>query len=130
MFNVLLWLQVNDFPTWENEKERLFCVEFFEGIGSIKNHWRSVRLPAAGFDRHNDKIGQDWNGAQGLVLVLQWLRRVPMTGIATFAPCCSSFVWLARGTSKRCRRNPEGDLNNCAVLAANRMLSRLVLVRF
>eukprot|EP00971_Amphidinium_carterae_P351433 6492114-Amphidinium_carterae.2 len=69
--------------------------------------------------------------AEGCQLVLEKLARVRPGGLAFFAPPCSTWIWIARGHTKRSKSNVKGNEERPCVLAANytaEMLSSLFLL--
>ena len=62
------------------------------------------------------------------MVATQWSRRIKRNGLATFATCCSSWVWVSRSSSgRKVLTLPAGDENVDWVMQANCMLSRCTL---
>ncbi len=61
----------------------------------------------------------------GFVVALQTLRRVIKNGTVWLGVPCSSWIWMSRATTKRCRLRPEGTKKYKQVKLSNRLVRRL-----
>ena len=64
----------------------------------------------------------DLHSGMGFLTAFQALRRVVMGGLIWLGLPCCSYIWLSRGTTRRCRLRPRG----CKKLRKVRMANRLV----
>ena len=77
-------------------------------------------------DYHKD---MDMTAVTGLVLAFIIMLRIKPGGSCIFAPKCSSWLWVSRGTSYRSEGFPMGRMPDIEfVEAANIMVSRTVLL--
>ena len=104
------------------------CIEWFSGVGSIADAWRTDGFPAATFDILHDPIKQDFMSDAGFWNAINLLRGLqPGKGIQCFATVCSTWVWMSRSSTGRRADKPMGDFTP-KVLEANAMVSRMVLM--
>lgn len=68
----------------------------------------------------------DWLTTWGFLITLQGLRHMAKHGLAWFAPPCSSWIWLSRGSTHRSGLNPRGNRRYRKVRDANRIARRLL----
>ena len=104
--------------------------EFFAGMREFtKACWRhgKVVLP---FEINDDVPGGrfDINSDAGFATALHMVLRCKPGSINVFAPVCSTWVWVNRGTSARTEWDPLGDVNKPQVVAANKMVARCVIL--
>lgn len=64
----------------------------------------------------------------GFLLVLQSILELRVGGVLWGALPCSSWVYVSRGTSKRSKESPMGDVSQRSVREANLLTSRFVLL--
>lgn len=62
----------------------------------------------------------------GFLVILAGLRKMLPGGLYWCAPPCSSWVFLARGSTRRSRLRPQGKRKYASVRRANRICRRLV----
>ena len=129
---------------WDRIKEvqgactDLRCAEYFCGEGAVHKamaaHGSRVgrtrkrkdnKAPVRGFDIRHDPVYQDLNTDFGFFTALCWLLRLAdYESLAWFGTVCSSWIWMARGTTRRTFRSPRGNLRAQSVQAGNQMLAR------
>ena len=95
--------------------------DVFSGRGGIAKAMQEEGLRVIRYDITLDARRHDITTDAGLDDLLASLVRVPFGGLAWFAPPCSSWVWLSRGTYDRSVANPAGDTSQARVRAANRI---------
>lgn len=61
----------------------------------------------------------------GLLSAFQACRRLIVGGLLWLGCPCSSWVWVSRGSTRRCRLRPKGDTKVRSVKQANRLVRRL-----
>ena len=61
-------------------------------------------------------------------VALQGLRHMADGGLAWFAPLCSTWIWLSRGSTRRSYLNPRGARRYRKVREANKMARRVIYV--
>lgn len=83
--------------------------------------------PRYGFEICKDTTC-DMIGDEGFILAIQLLKRLRPSSLVHFAPVCSSWTWVNRGTAKRSRLDPLGDTSLAYVREANRMVARVVML--
>lgn len=72
------------------------------------------------YSRHQDLLE-----SVGFLSALQSLRRVIQGGLLWLGIPCSSWIWLARSTTRRCRIRPKGSKKFQKVRKHNRLVRRL-----
>lgn len=72
------------------------------------------------YSRHWDLLS-----AIGLLAAFQSCRRVIRGGFVWLGLPCSSFVWVSRGSTHRCRLRPKGSKRLRRVRMANRLTRRV-----
>ena len=86
---------------------------------------RRTKFEVRGFDIRNDPVYQDLNTDFGFLSALLWLLRlVDFEAMTWFGTVCSSWIWLARGTTRMTYRAPRGNLRAPSVQAGNQMVAR------
>lgn len=107
--------------------EELDFVEVFAGAGAI-----SIAMAAHGQRTVSIDLlhgpHMDLSTPEGFVFALVVVLRLRVGGACLCAPPCSSFVWINRGTSKRTRIRPQGDITLPSVRAANQLAARTALL--
>ena len=106
-------------------------VEYFSGVASIKRAFEDRGSAFETFDKNAGKH-ENINVDQGFITAVdKGLRTTASDPFAFFAPKCSSWVWVNRGSSKRSPWEPLGDTSKKWVRRANLMVWRtLLLVMF
>lgn len=61
----------------------------------------------------------------GFLVILGMLWRVREYGLVFWAPPCSWWVWICRGTSKKSEAFPKGDQSNFTNKSQNRLVARM-----
>ena len=74
--------------------------------------------------RYSQKM--DLEGPFGYLLTLNCLRHVREHGVVWFAIPCASWVFLSRGSTRRSSLRLKGSARFSKVLAANRLLKRIL----
>lgn len=77
-------------------------------------------LPKVNYSRHQNILL-----AMGFVVTLQTLRRVIKNGTVWLGVPCSSWVWMSRATTRRCRLRPQGTKKYQQVKLSNRLVRRV-----
>lgn len=72
------------------------------------------------YSRHHDILA-----GIGFVLAIQALRRVVEYGTVWLGVPCSSWVWLSRATTRRCKLRPRGNKKYQQVKLANKLVRRV-----
>lgn len=104
------------------------AVEFFAGdMAYTKAHQERGRAAAA-YEIKYGGDAMDMNSATGYALAVALMTSVRPGGAALFAPVCSSWVFMNRGTSMRTFAAPLGAPGSAGVQEANLMVSRVVLL--
>jgi len=106
---------------------RIDGAEFFAGTKSLTNEFVRLGYNMATFEKDDDPVHQDMNSPQGLLFALSLIRRTRRFGFCSWAPVCSSWVWVNRGTSMRSETNVLG-CDRPYVREANLMVSRCILL--
>jgi hypothetical protein len=65
---------------------------------------------------------------EGLLHAIKGVLRLRQRGLLWGGVPCSSFVWINRGTSRRSRANPLGDVSVASVSTSNTIVSRFALL--
>jgi hypothetical protein len=102
-------------------------VELFAGTESVSNGMRANKLVAIAFEIANHGVLQDFMSDLGFCYCLGLVRRLTVGSCVFMAPVCTSWVWLCRDQSKRCRFEPLGNYSTCRspwIAEANAMVSR------
>ena len=100
-------------PSLRTELKKQSWVLFFVLFGSIY-------VIQATYSRHLDLLS-----AIGLLAAFQASRRIIRGGFVWLGLPCSSFVWLSRGSTRRCRLRPKGSKKLRRVRMANRLTRRV-----
>ena len=113
------------------KSQDLMMVEYFCGEKAVTNAfgdyygYRKVK----GYDYRHDSHNQNLNTGDGFLLALCWLQRVKEAlGAVWWGTVCSSWVWLARGHSRRTKQAARGDVSIASIAAGNKMVSRMALL--
>ena len=120
-----------------DDLQDLHCAEYFCGEGAVHKgvqaqgakRSRKAKSKATyqvrGFDIRHHPVYQDLNTDFGFPLALCWLLRLKdLESLTWFGTVCSSWVWLARETTRRAFRAPRGNLRAPSVQAGNQMAAR------
>ena len=102
-------------------------LEVFAGVGAIANGMWRRGFVGTTFDINNGP-SQDINSDIGFLLALALCLRIRACGLCWFAPLCSSWVWVATGSTLRSLAHPGGLLPSASVTYGNKMVSRCVLL--
>ena len=70
----------------------------------------------------------DLSKPQGLILAISLILSMPRGGIVVMAPCCGSWVWINKGTSKRSALNPLGNESVNSVRLGNLFAARCAIL--
>ena len=82
-------------------------VEYFSGQQSVSNGLRAFGYVGTSVDKEYGEMN-DMMTSIGFMLALVSLWKVVASGVAWFAPPCSSWIVTSRGSTKRHRCNPLG----------------------
>ena len=106
------------------------ALETFAGDREVTKAHQRCGFHACAFEVDDDREWYDILIPKGFfnALALSLLLRVGSQG--TYAPVCSSWLWLNRGTSRRCSARVFGDPSVQGVAEANLMVARVVLLLF
>ena len=102
-------------------------LEVFAGVGAIANGFVSNGFVGTTFDIDNGP-SQDINSDVGFLFALALCLRIRDRGLCWLAPLCSSWVWVATGSTHRSLAHPGGLLPSASVTYGNKMVSRCVLL--
>ena len=93
--------------------------------GSERLRKCTSKYEVRGFDIRNDGFYQDLNTDFGFLSALLWLLRlVDFESLVWFGIVCSSWIWLARCSTRRTLRAPRGNLRAQSVMAGNQTVAR------
>lgn len=101
--------------------------EFFCGTGGLTTALSQAGMRCAWFDIHLEP-SHDILTAIGVAEAVRIALSVIPGGVVWFGVPCSTFVWMARGHTKRSRQNPLGDLTRADVSRANRIAQIVVML--
>ena len=110
------------------ETADLHCVEFFCGTAGLTAALLSQGLRVAWYDMLLEPIGMNLLTVAGFAAALRLVLRVVPGGFVWWGTPCQTFIWLARGHTKRTWKNPEGDVTRRDVRGANEIVRRQVLL--
>lgn len=108
-----------------SDGEATFFQEDFAGDHNLSRAIWFAGIPVICRDIR-DSRHLDWLSTWGFLIALQGLRHMAKHGLAWFAPPCSSWIWLSRGSTFRSGLNPRGALRFRKVREANRIARRLI----
>ena len=87
-------------------------VEYFCGEKAVTNAFGICfgKKKVKGYDIKHDPHHQNLNTGDGFLLALVWLLRlIEAEGLTWWGTVCSSFIWLARGHSRRTKQAAQGN---------------------
>lgn len=102
-----------------------FCIQM-EWFPHNMTSWTSLPWPNPNsfiqvrFSRHHDLLC-----AVGWLAAMQACRRMVAGSLVWLGVPCSSWIWLSRGSTFRCRVRPRGSRRISKVKKANRLVRRL-----
>ena len=102
--------------------------EFFCGTGGLVAALSREGMRCAWFDI-NLETSHDMLSSTGIAVAVRIALSVIPGGVVWFGVPCSTFVWIARGHTRRCRDNPLGDVARTDVRRANRIASTVAMLR-
>jgi len=100
------------------------AVEYFCGTGGMTAAFVEQRLRCDWFDVILEPE-QDICAAEGFAIAVRKALSIVLGGVAWFGVPCSTFVWVARGHTKRSRASPLGDASRADVRSANVLVRRV-----
>lgn len=104
------------------------AVEFFAGdMAFTRGHQKRGRLAVPFEIKLAGKL-MDINSSHGFAHAVHLMCCVKPGGSCLLAPVCSSWVFMNRGSSGRTFAQPLGNESSELVCAANKMISRVVLI--
>ena len=103
-------------------------VELFAGCRSVTNGIRGLGYSAVGLDFSTISYWDNINSTTGFLKALTYVMGLAPDGFLWAAPPCSSWVWMARGSSGRSKEQPLGRQSHEKVRQANEQISRVVLL--
>ena len=101
--------------------------EFFCGTGGLVTALSQAGMRCAWLDMDVEP-SPDMLSVAGIAVAVRIALSVIPGGVAWFGVPCSTFVWMARGHTKRSRQNPLGDVARVDVRRANRIARIVVLI--
>ena len=101
--------------------------EFFCGTGGLVTALSQAGMRCAWFDIDVEP-SHDILSVVGIAAAIRIALSVIPGGVVWFGVPCSTFVWMARGHTKRSRQNPLGDVARVDVRRANRIARIVVLI--
>ena len=119
LFLAVAYLQAK-FPV----ERDLDLVELFAGGGALAIAFTEAGLQSATFER-------DTNPEDDILTTLGWLKAVKLVlrlkvgGLLWSGTPCSSWVFVNRGTSRRCADRPMGDASVPSVSTSNQIVARV-----
>lgn len=87
------------------------CVEFFSGIGSIARTFAQAGFVSKEYDIIREPLFEDLTTPMGFLTALMLAMQIVLGGLGHTANVCSSWVFMARGTTGRSRAQPYGTPN-------------------
>ena len=109
----------------------LLMVEYFCGEKAVTNAFGKCcgKKRVKGYDIKHDPHNQNLNTGDGFLLALCWLLRlIEAEGLSWWGTVCSSWIWLARGHSRRTKQLARGNTKVPSVAEGNKMVSRMALL--
>jgi len=110
----------------------LDLLEFFCGCQSVTKGGLFLGKKAQGLDilspQKKSQPPRNLGTKSGFSLALKLLCRMRTFGLTWWAPPCSNWVWMSRGTNKRSVDDPLGDREQQRVRWNNRLVSRLLIL--
>ena len=100
------------------------AVEFFCGTGALATALSQAGMRCDWFDSQLEPL-HDILTVTGIAAAVRMVLAVMPGGVAWFGVPCSTFVWMARGHTKRSYLNPLGDGTRVDVSRAN-AIARIV----
>ena len=107
------------------EFAQLDFIEWYSGVGQIRDAMLRRGYAACGFDIGEDRCYEDFTSACGMLAAIQLFRALRYGGAHHWATVCSSWIWMSRGSTlrsdvfplgfqkdgkKRCRSVAQGNL--------------------
>ena len=103
------------------------AVEYFAGQMSWTRGMADLGYQVLAFE-HKLHITMDFLTERGFLMAYLMASRVKNNGIAWFAPVCSSWTYMSRGSTQRSLHNPLGDTAVSSVAQGNCMAARCCLL--
>jgi len=91
LFNLLARLRGS--PEVSNEQD-IDYVEWYSGVENVRAAMAARNLTAVGYDIENDSLNQNILKAEGLLTMLQWIRRQRPGAGNHWGTVCSTWVWV------------------------------------
>ena len=101
--------------------------EFFCGTGGLVTALSQAGMRCTWFDIDVER-SHDMLSVAGIAAAIRIALSVIPGGVVWFGVPCSTFVWMARGHTKRSRPNPLGDVARMDVRRANRIARLVALI--
>jgi len=99
------------------------CSVFWSG--DIRWNKNFVLLPIYRKSKVRYSRHMDIGTAVGFLATFEAVRRLVKGGLLWLGAPCSSWVWISRGSTQRCRIRPQGSRKVASVLRMNRLVRRL-----
>ena len=111
----------------------IFCLETFAGAGKMAREFLKHDKRALTFEKYGSDYGkadrhQDLCFSEGMIRALVWMQHMVLSALLWEGTVCSTWIVLARGSTKRTDTNPLGQEKYPCVKHANLMVARSALL--
>ncbi len=108
--------------------DSLDMLEFFAGTAWLEAGFAVQEYRTFKFELKIEHVLMDFCGPEGFVLACSLCLRLQSVAFVSFAPVCSSWVWVSRSKTGRCQAFPLGSTEYIKVRKANIMVGRCILL--
>jgi hypothetical protein len=109
-------------------EEHLDSLESFAGRKAVTRAFKAEGYCSIAYELEDDVENYDILSDRGFATLVFLVLSLRRGGFKLAAPVCSTWTWINRFTSGRSKSVPLGDLTKKQILAANCMVSRVVLI--
>lgn len=109
-------------------KRDLDMVELFAGEGELSQAFRRSGLQSQEYDINKCTMSMDMRSTAGLLKAVQLTLRLRIGGLLWSGTPCSTWIFLARGSTGRSQGNPLGRTEVKCVSDANIVVARVSLL--
>jgi hypothetical protein len=109
-------------------EEHLDSLESFAGRKAVTRSFKAAGYSSIAYELEDDPENYDILSDRGFATLIFLALSLRRGGFKLAAPVCSTWTWINRFTSGRSKSVPLGDLTKHQILAANCMVSRVVLI--
>ena len=110
------------------EPDSYDMIEYFAGCATLSRGFEFRSFKAWAYELKLDHILNDFLGLEGYLLAICLAFRLNTISLASFAPVCSSWVWISRSKTGRTVAYPLGFQDRYLVNAANIQVARCVML--